>query len=203
MKSFKEYLAESKKTYDFKIKVVGDLPEKFESTLKTSLGKFGVATINHSKTPIQKVPLDFPNVDNQDVHIYEVSLNYPVIPPVLRNYVMEKTGVPIANIVVRNSKDNEEDYQIYGDSNNKTSEYKVKLTSGYEEETADMDKLAKEMVGEKRVLNLFKDLAAKRKEKGIDGTQSSLNIDVENLIKDGETTSLLGHNILPDPKGMR
>jgi hypothetical protein len=30
MKTFKEYLAEGKKVYDFKIKVAGELPENFQ-----------------------------------------------------------------------------------------------------------------------------------------------------------------------------
>ena len=30
MKTFREYLAESKKTYPFKVRVAGDLPENFE-----------------------------------------------------------------------------------------------------------------------------------------------------------------------------
>ena len=37
MKTFKEYLAEGKKSYSFKIKVAGELPEDFQSNLKTSL----------------------------------------------------------------------------------------------------------------------------------------------------------------------
>ena len=37
MKTFKEYLAESKKVYPFKIKVAGDLPGGFEAKLKQQL----------------------------------------------------------------------------------------------------------------------------------------------------------------------
>ena len=161
MKSFKDYITESKKTYDFKIKVAGDLPAKFESTLKTSLEKYGVASMSSSTTPIQKVPLDFPNIDNTEVHIFEVCLNYPGIPPVLRAYVMEKTGVLESKIVVRNMRDNEEEYQVFGDSNQKTEKYVPKLTSGYDDK---LDKVAQDMVGEKRVLNLLKELSKKEKD---------------------------------------
>ena len=161
MKSFKDYI--TKKTYDFKIKVAGELPAKFESVLKTSLEKFGVDSMSTSKTPIQKLPLDFPGIDNTEVHIFEVCLKYPVIPPVLRSYVMEKTGVPEAKIVVRNALDNEEEYQEYGDSTQKNEKYVSKLTSDYETD-AKMDKMAHEMVGEKRVFNLLKDLSKKEKD---------------------------------------
>jgi len=37
MKTFKEYLTESKKVYSFKIKVAGEVPEKFEENLKSRL----------------------------------------------------------------------------------------------------------------------------------------------------------------------
>jgi len=161
MKSLKDYI--TKKTYDFKIKVAGELPAKFESVLKTSLEKYGVASMTTSKTPIQKLPLDFPGLDNTEVHIYEVCLNYPVIPPVLRSYVMEKTGIAEAKIVVRNIRDNEEDYQVYGDSTEKNTKYVTKLTSDYETDSK-MDKMAQEMVGEKRVFDLLKELSKKEKD---------------------------------------
>lgn len=161
MKTFKDYI--TKRTFDFKIKVAGELPGKFESVLKTSLEKYGVASMSTSKTPIQKLPLDFPGQGNTEVHIYEVCLNYPVIPPVLRSYVAEKTGVAEAKIVVRNVKDNEEEYQEYGDSTKKPEKYVTKLTSDYETDTK-MDKMAQEMVGEKRAFDLLKELSKKEKD---------------------------------------
>jgi hypothetical protein len=39
MKPFKEYLAESKKVYNFKVKVAGELPESFQENLKTALDR--------------------------------------------------------------------------------------------------------------------------------------------------------------------
>lgn len=82
MKTFKEYLTESKKVYDFKIKVAGELPESFQENLKTSLGRCGVSKLEKvATTPIQAVPLDFPNHPNTEVHIFEVVCDYPVTAP--------------------------------------------------------------------------------------------------------------------------
>lgn len=163
MKSFKDYIIESKKTYDFKIKVVGELPAKFESTLKTSLEKYGVSSMNSSTTPIQRLPLDFPDSNNAEVHIFEVSLNYPVKSPALKSYVMEKTGVVKTKIVVKTEHDNEVDVQVHGESDTKKEKYVTKLTSDYETD-AKMDKEAQAMVGEKRVLELLKELSKKEKD---------------------------------------
>jgi hypothetical protein len=151
MKSLKDYLIEGKKTYDFKIKVAGDLPNKFESNLKTALEKYSVASMKKSKTPIQMVPLDFPNSTCQEVHIFEVCLNYPEIPPLLMNYIVEKTGIAASDIIVRTSAEPVEAYE-----NTKEEKYVTKLTSDYED-----DNKAQDMVGEKRILGLLKELSKK------------------------------------------
>ena len=40
MKSFTEYLTESKKQYDFRIKIAGDVSAEQEDTMKRVLGRF-------------------------------------------------------------------------------------------------------------------------------------------------------------------
>ena len=42
MKSFEQYLTESKKTYKFKIRVAGEVPEGFANTLEGALQKYDV-----------------------------------------------------------------------------------------------------------------------------------------------------------------
>ena len=65
MKTFKEYLVENKKIYSFKIKVAGDVPEKFQEALKSRLDSCKVMTFEKlMTTPIQKLPLDFPGKEN-------------------------------------------------------------------------------------------------------------------------------------------
>ncbi len=82
MKTFKEYLTESKKVYSFKVKVAGELPEKFQEGLKTRLGRCGVMKVEKlSSTPIQESPLDFPELKNMEVTVFEVICEYPVTSP--------------------------------------------------------------------------------------------------------------------------
>ena len=84
MKTFKEYLTESKKVYNFKVKVAGEIPENFETDLKSRMEKYKVVNFNKMKTtPVQKVPLDFPELTNKEVTVYEVILEYPVTGPEL------------------------------------------------------------------------------------------------------------------------
>jgi hypothetical protein len=82
MKTFKEYLTENKKTYNFKIKIAGDLPESFQDNLKSSLERCKVIKLEKTgTTPIQASPLDFPTKQNCEVHMFEVDCEYPITAP--------------------------------------------------------------------------------------------------------------------------
>ena len=45
MSTFKDYLTESAKSYDYKIKVAGELEEGFANKLESALAKFEVAKL--------------------------------------------------------------------------------------------------------------------------------------------------------------
>lgn len=112
MKSFKEYLSESKKTYDFKVKIAGDVTTEQEQALKTLLDKYQVIGFKKTgKTPVQALPLDFPKVQNTEVSIYEVTLDYPVASHELQYYLGNGLRINEQAIVVRRPGEPSEEYQ--------------------------------------------------------------------------------------------
>jgi hypothetical protein len=112
MRSFKEYLTESVKKYDFKIKVAQECTSDQETKLKGVLERFSVAEFKKSgKTPIQQLPLDFPQLKNTEVHIYEVTLNYPTTSNELQQYLSAEMGISESRLVVRNPNEPQEEYQ--------------------------------------------------------------------------------------------
>ena len=116
MKSFKEYLTENKKVYSFKIKVAGELPDKFQETLKTSLDRCKVMTFEKiATTPIQKLPMDFPGHENVEVSIFEVICEYPITPPEVAVHV-KSSGIPESRFRVRGSGEPSEVDQALMDS---------------------------------------------------------------------------------------
>lgn len=101
MKTFKQYLTESAKVYNFKIKVADKIPEGFEDKLKNSLERYKVVTFNKiSTTPVQKLPLDFPRLNNVEVTIYEAVLEYPATAPQIVANIKE-IGLKEENFRVR------------------------------------------------------------------------------------------------------
>ena len=90
MKTFKEYLSESKKVYSFKVKVAGELPENFQENLKNKLEKCKIVTLEKmNSTPVQKVPLDFPLLSNMEVTTFDVVTEYPITPPQITLFIKE------------------------------------------------------------------------------------------------------------------
>jgi len=116
MKTFKEYLTESKKVYSFKVKVAGELPEKFQEALKSRLERCKVVTLEKvSTTPIQKLPLDFPGLENKEVTIFEVITEYPITAPEIVSDI-KNIGLDEECFRVRGSSEPSEVEQILADA---------------------------------------------------------------------------------------
>ncbi len=112
MKNFKQYLSESKKVYSFKVKVAGELPEKFQEGLKSRLDRCKVVTFEKvTTTPIQKLPLDFPGMENKEVTIFEVICEYPITAPEIAQD-MKGMGIDEACFRIRGSGEPSEEDQV-------------------------------------------------------------------------------------------
>lgn len=166
MKTFKEYLAESKKTYPFRLKVAGDLPENFVNDLKDCIGKANPTIIEKSKTPIQATPLDFPDLSNVEVHTFEVICEYPITAPELAEHV--KWYVPEANFRVRNGSD-------AGDVEHNTADMEPSGKAVLEEPYNDKIK-HKDYFGDDFNKSFLKDLAKAAKDRKKDGVQTEYKL---------------------------
>lgn len=112
MRSFKEYLTESIKKYDFRIKIAGECDKQREDKLKGLLERFSVAEFKKvGKTPIQELPLDFPKLKNMEVSIYEVTLAYPTTQFELTEYLSSGLGMTNESLIVRKPGEPLEEYQ--------------------------------------------------------------------------------------------
>jgi hypothetical protein len=111
-KSFKDYLTESRRQYDFRIKIAGPITNEQEDSLKTLLDRFSVNSFKRNKkTPIQALPLDFPKHKNCEVNIYEVVLDYPTTSYELREYLSNELKMHPDSLVVRRPGEPTEEYQ--------------------------------------------------------------------------------------------
>ena len=106
MKSFKEYLTESKKTYSFRIKVAGEIPESFEDKLHASLSRYGCQGVKKvGNSPIQKQVKDFPDLENMEVTVFENTCEYPVTPQEISVAIKNNLAMEYSHFRVRNVND--------------------------------------------------------------------------------------------------
>ena len=127
MSTFTKYLTEAAKSYDYKIKVAGDIDKDFATRMETCLQKFEVAKMSAGKkTPIQSLPLDFPALSNESVTIFDVTTNYPSAVREMQEYLADYMKISPAMVVVRKPGEPTEEYQEQMAVAGK-SEYKNKL----------------------------------------------------------------------------
>ena len=191
MSTFKDYLAESTKSYDYRVKVAGDIDKDFASRMETALAKFEVAKMSAGKkTPILTVPLDFPALSNESVTIFDVTTNYPASVRVMKEYLADVMNINPAMIVVRKPGEPTEEYQ---EKMQVKSEYVNKLN---DIEMKDAPKVnSDEHTGDTYNMGLIRELLKSKTEVGLDKTEKTQ----DTAPNEGDKTSKSPINTGPGP----
>ena len=205
MSTFKDYLTESTKSYDYKIKIAGEPKDIDKNALETALQKFDLASMSAGKsTPIMTLPLDFPRLSNEQVTIFDVTTNYPESPRVMHEYLSDILRIPMTHIVVKKPGEPSEEYQDEMQVAKK-SEYATKLQ---DIEMKDAPKVnAEDYHSTKANMGLLKELLKDREnryevEKGSDNkvqdTQSNEEESKPSMLKQAHDGPVKGN---PHPAG--
>jgi hypothetical protein len=157
MSIFKEYLIESIKTYEFKVKIAGDVDDKIEENMKMVLSKFECVSVNKTmRTPIAESPMDFPELKHVHVNLYDVTCGYPVTSHELAIYLSEKLKINPIHLRVRTLReqaDMEDNIDMYSGIGAKGEAI---LNNPYEKSNFQA------MAGEKAKLSFIKSLGKDR-----------------------------------------
>jgi len=85
MKTFHQYIVESERTYNYRIKILGDVPTGFVKNLEEKMAQFDVVNMSRPKTtPVQKLIKDFPGAENESMTFVDVNFRYPAIEPQIK-----------------------------------------------------------------------------------------------------------------------
>lgn len=155
MKSFKQYITESKKVYEFKIKIAGDCPKDCAAKIKEALAVYKVESCSSGKgVPITEKQVDFPQLENVGATIFDVSVCYPTTSIQVREAVANKINVVSANIRVRNIHE-EEELALNHEHDAKSGE--SLLNKDYPTDSKGTD-----LAGDKHTMSLLKELGKKK-----------------------------------------
>ena len=155
MRSFKEYLMESKKTYEFKVKLAGDY-EKAADAIKLALAPYKVESVSAGKRlPIAETHADFPNHRNTNVTIFDVVTAYPTNTATVRAAIAEKCKCTLESVKVRTPM---EEAEIALNHANDEKSGEALLGKDY-----DAASEGQKLVGEKQKMSLLKELTKEKR----------------------------------------
>lgn len=146
MKSFKQYLAESDKTWDFCIKTVHELTDEQCDRIENHLMKYdskGLSGVR--KTMLQSAPRDFPQHRGYEVYMYDFSTSRVATAFQIQNEISKMLGMKDGVLKVKGEGEVDVDEK--------------------EEHFPPKEVPAKDISGDEYNANLIKDLLKLRKEK--------------------------------------
>lgn len=112
MKSFNEFLIESRKQYQFRIKIAGLVSDSQLDKIEAALQKWGLVSLSSPKTtPIQKNPSDFPLLKEIEVTMMDLTLDYPVTAREIAIHLNQYVEIPQDYIRVCSEHDSEDSEQ--------------------------------------------------------------------------------------------
>jgi hypothetical protein len=112
MKTFKEYLTESKKVYSFRVKIADcDLDGEMLDKIEKAISAYQLVDITKPKRlPVSRCK-EFAKLGPVGREVLEISTAYPTIPPQIQQSIHAATGIALDHIYVANlmADDTEQD----------------------------------------------------------------------------------------------
>lgn len=104
MNTLQRYLREHTKEINLKIKFPFQLSEDELKLLRRVLDRWNLLAFSETprKTIVQKYPLDFKDVTNAEIFIYDCTLSCPVTEELVRQEICSALDLPAKYVVVRN-----------------------------------------------------------------------------------------------------
>jgi hypothetical protein len=99
----KQYLAEAEKQYHLRLKTIVPLDDAAMDRIEMTVAKYLPLFISKpKKTIIQRQPLEFPNVQNAEIYIVDLSFALPAAPHVIRDDIRKALSTTDEMVFVRN-----------------------------------------------------------------------------------------------------
>lgn len=111
MKAYKEYLAENKRTYDFRVRVANcDLTPALMSKMEIGLKAFDLVDISKPKSQPATKTNEFSQLGPVERHQFEIKLNYPATSEHVKATIHSCCGIAVNHLVVKSVM--EDDLQL-------------------------------------------------------------------------------------------
>jgi len=157
MKSFTQYLTETKNTWIFKIKTIHELSDKQSDRIEKHLMKYDSNGLGAAKkTILQSTPRDFPAFKGYEVYIYEFETSLPTTGSQVQKEIGNMLGLAQGTLLVKG------EHEIDADEPVEESDKSILQDEEYSEAE---EVNSEELYGDKYNTSFVQELLKLRKEK--------------------------------------
>jgi hypothetical protein len=164
MKSFTEYLTESKKTYTFRIKLAKEISGDDVTRIENHLAKYDVQKVSApTKLMLQSVPYDFPQLRGYEIFVIEFETNLLASAYQIQTEIQTLLGISDGFMKVRSDQEPlEQREQSLLNDNSDDKESTSLLADGTYSEAEDVN--AEDFFGDKYNTSFVQELLKLRKD---------------------------------------
>jgi hypothetical protein len=193
MKSLKQFIVESQKTYEFKVKLACDSDDLDMDRVEQAVASFEPVEISKPKSLPYQTSADFPNSATQ-IQLITIATKYPSTPDQIRALIANRCNFHESNVIVRTTaQELEFENQLAVDPDESSQE--AVLTQDYE------DSDHQDVVGQKAIDAVMKDHKSREYEFAGDKTARAKTLNDEPT---GKMSAVGSHqNKIPDPYAPR
>tara|TARA_B100000963_G_scaffold124129_1_gene108314 strand:+ start:32170 stop:32685 length:516 start_codon:yes stop_codon:yes gene_type:complete len=108
MKSLKQYLVESEKTYEFRLRSLHEISDENMDRIESHMKKYNMESMGAPKKTVMHRPRGFADVGAREVYMYDIKTKLPVTPNSLQEEIASICGHSIGEMIVNNMNESEE-----------------------------------------------------------------------------------------------
>lgn len=112
MKSLKQYLAESEKTYEFRLRSLVEISDEHMDRIETHMKKYNMESMGAPKKTIMHKPKGFAGTTAQEVYMYDFATKLPATTNALHEEIASICGVSLGEMIVHSMLENRELWDI-------------------------------------------------------------------------------------------
>ena len=115
MKSLKQYLAESEKTYEFRLRSLHEISDDHMDRIEAHMKKYNMESMGAPKKTIMHKPRGFGDIGAREIYTYDFATKLPATPNSLQEEIAGICGC-IGEMIVNNMNEAQELWEVAEDS---------------------------------------------------------------------------------------
>jgi len=116
MKSLKEYLTESEKTYEFRLRSLNEISDEHMDRVESHMRKYSMESMGAPKKTIMHKPRGFGDVGAREIYTYDIKTKLPATTNAIQEEIASICGVSLGEMIVNNMNEAEELWEVEEES---------------------------------------------------------------------------------------